>query len=138
MLLLGRNVSRRPVVVLVLAVVIGVHGCSSPDRPCHDIPAGTPLASLPSIGGGYPAYLVDTSTGQGLSACCATGPITPQPDGGCGPSCDPGQRVQIYELGAPYGGGSCPELAEYGDGRWICEAVTFDGGVLWTNGFCQD
>jgi len=70
-----------------------------------------------------------------FDTCCT--PEHPLADGGCAANCAP-PTMEVYRLGPPYGGGSCPEQAEYGSGEWECHAYVLDGGVEDSSGFCVD
>ena len=118
------------------ALAVLVTGACSKGREC-DVPRGTPLSQLPVLG------LIDVGHGSvdsegrfvGFTTCCSA--ELPYPDAGCVAACTP-PRIEVYRLGPPYGEGSCPDQAEYGDGYWECDAYAVDGGVVASSGVCID
>ncbi len=47
-------------------------------------------------------------------------------------------RLDVFLVGPPYGGGSCPDQADFGDGEWYCDAWVSVGGIVGSEGHCLD
>jgi len=120
--------------------VLGISTACSSERSRCSVPVGTPVDSLPVlqlVGHSYPSYGSDGRV-LGADSCCLGGPTLPFPDGGCGDVCEGLARTDDYTLGPPYGGGACPDMAEYGIGSFECFVWILDGGVVLSSGVCVD